>query len=136
MALTALCFSMQAIAHEGESGLSTLEYVYKTIGEKKLKMHVDIPPGWKKTDTRPVIVFFHGGSWKGGSVRAFAPQAKYIAEGGRHGFFNSSPWLERTMIAADEFLATLGYLEGEPTIEAPQAEQDGGGAKSQRANEE
>jgi acetyl esterase/lipase len=267
--------------------------VYKTSGERKLKMLIDFPPGWKKTDTRPVIVFFHGGAWKGGSVKAFAPQAKYfagrglvctrvdyrlkrkdgvtpdkcvedarsavrwvrvnaaelgidheklitcggsagghlaacaiipesveaedadlsistipqamvlfnpvltfmheslleriggdekigvkispilhvdsdtppsivlfgtkdrliamgdawwakaeeigfraekyIAKGGGHGFFNRSPWLERTMIAVDEFLASLGYLEGEPTIEVPtgemlkarQAEQDG-----------
>ncbi len=278
-ALTALCSTMPAIAQEGGSGLPTKEYVYKTIGEKELKLHVDFPPGWKKTDKRPVIVFFHGGSWKGGSVRSFAVQAKYfasrglvcanvdyrlknkdgvtpdkcvedarsavrwvranaaefgidpeklitsggsagghlaacaiipksvdaedddlsistipqamvlfnpvlsfmhgglsnlvngdeeiaakispllyvkpdtppsivmfgtndrlkafgdlwwgeaneigfradqyIAEGGKHGFFNQSPWQERTMIAADEFLASLGYLEGEPTIVVP-----------------
>ena len=67
-ALTALCFTMQAIAQEGESGLSTKEYVYKTIGERELKMHVDFPPGWKKTGTRPVIVFFFGGGWTTGSV--------------------------------------------------------------------
>lgn len=290
--ITALCVNMHAIAQEGVGDRAAKVYVYKTIGEKKLKMHVDFPLGWKKTDTRPVIVFFHGGGWKGGSVRAFASQAryfasrglvctrvdyrlkgkdgvtpdkcvedarsavrwvranaaelgidpeklitsggsagghlaacaiipesvdaedddlsistipqamvlfnpvlsfmhgdllnringdeeiggkispllhvkpdtppsivmfgtndrlkafgdlwwakakeigfradKYTAEGGRHGFFNSSPWLERTMIAADKFLASLGYLEGEPTIEVPtgeklkalQAEQD------------
>ncbi|MDA7916450.1 alpha/beta hydrolase [Verrucomicrobia bacterium] len=298
--ITALCVNMHAIAQEGVSDRATKVYVYKTIGEKKLKMHVEFPPGWKKTDTRPVIVFFHGGSWKGGSVRAFAHQAKYFAsrglvcarpdyrnlskdgvtpdkcvedarsairwvranaaelgidsqklitsggsagghlaacaiipesvetagadlsittvpqamvlfnpvlsfmqgdlsnlvngdkeiaakispllyvkadtppsivmfgtndrlkafgdlwwakaeevgfradkytaEGGRHGFFNSSPWLERTMIAADKFLASLGYLEGEPTIEVPtgeklkalQAEQDRTGGGSRR----
>jgi acetyl esterase/lipase len=286
---------MHAIAQEGVSDRATKVYVYKTIGEKKLRMHVDFPPGWKKTDTRPVIVFFHGGS-----VRAFARQAKYFAgrglvcarpdyrnlskdgvapdkcvedarsavrwvranaaelgidsqklitaggsagghlaacaiipesvetadadlsistipqamvlfnpvlsfmqgglsnlvngdeeiaakispllyvnadtppsivmfgtrdrlkafgdlwwakakeigfradkytaEGGGHGFFNSSPWLERTMIAADKFLASLGYLEGEPTIEVPtgeklkalQAEQDRTGRGSGR----
>ena len=290
--IIAVCVNMQAIAQEGESDLSTRAYVYKTIGERELKMHVDFPPGWKKTDTRPVIVFFHGGSWKGGSVIAFARQAKYFAsrglvcarvdyriknkdgvtpdkcvedarsavrwvranavelgidpqklitaggsagghlaacaiipesvetegadlsistnpqamvlfnpvlsfmhgglvsrvngdneiaakispllhvtpdtapsivmfgtkdrlkafgdlwwakakelgfradkytaEGGKHGFFNQSPWLERTIIAADEFLASLGYLEGEPTMKVPtgenlkvlQAEQD------------
>jgi CubicO group peptidase (beta-lactamase class C family)/acetyl esterase/lipase len=280
--ITALCVNMHAIAQEGVSDRAAKVYVYKTIGEKKLKMHVDFPPGWKKTDTRPVIVFFHGGSWKGGSVRAFSRQAEYFAsrglvcaradyriknkdgvtpdkcvedarsavrwvranaaqlgidsqklitaggsagghlaacaiipesveaedddqsistipqamvlfnpvlsfmhgglssrvngdeeiaekispllyvkadtppsivmfgtsdrlkafgdlwwakakemgfradkftaEGGKHGFFNRSPWLERTMIAADEFLASLGYLEGEPTIEVPTGE--------------
>jgi acetyl esterase/lipase len=280
--IMAVCVTMQAIAQEGESDLSTRVYVYKTIGEKKLKMHVDFPPGWQKTDTRPVIIFFHGGSWNGGSVRAFAAQAryfasrglvstrveyrlkskdgvtpdkcvedarssvrwvranaaelgidpqklitaggsagghlaacaiipesvetdnadlsistkpqamvlfnpvlsfmhgglasrvngdkeiaakisplshvkpdtapsivmfgtndrlkafgdlwwakarelgfradKYTAEGGKHGFFNQSPWRERTMIATDEFLASLGYLEGEPTMKVPTGE--------------
>ncbi|MFC1636563.1 family 16 glycoside hydrolase [Planctomycetota bacterium] len=44
---------------------------------------------------------------------------KYIAEGQGHGFFNRSPWQERTLIAADEFLASLGFLKGEPTIQVP-----------------
>ena len=278
----AVCLTLQSIAQEGKSNVSTSVYVYKTISDKKLKMHVDFPPGWQKTDTRPVIIFFHGGSWNGGSIRAFAAQAKYFAsrglvctrveyrlkskdgvtpdkcvedarssvrwvranaaklgidpqklitaggsagghlaacaiipesvetdgadlsistkpqamilfnpvlsfmhgglasrvngdkeiaekisplshvkpdtapsivmfgtndrlkafgdlwwdkarelgfradkytaEGGKHGFFNQSPWLERTMIAADEFLASLGYLEGEPTMKVPTGE--------------
>ena len=281
--IMALCVNMQTIAQEGDSDRpAKKEVVYKTIGERKLKMHVDFPPGWKKTDTRPVIVFFHGGSWKGGSVKAFARQAeyfasrglvcaradyriknkdgvtpdkcvedarsavrwvrakaaelgidpqklitaggsagghlaacaiipesvetdgadlsistnpqamvlfnpvlsfmhgglvsrvngdkeiaakispllhvnpdtapsivmfgtkdrlkafgdlwwakakelgfradKYTAEGQKHAFFNRSPWMERTTIAADKFLASLGYLEGEPTMEVPKDE--------------
>jgi len=44
---------------------------------------------------------------------------KYLAEGQGHGFFNRSPWRERTLIAADKFLASLGYLRGEPTVEVP-----------------
>jgi dienelactone hydrolase len=281
--IMALCVNMQTIAQEaGGDTLAKKEYVYKTIGERQLKMHVDFPPGWKKTDTRPVIVFFHGGGWNGGSVKAFARQAeyfasrglvcaradyriknkdgvtpdkcvedarsairwvransaelgidpqklitaggsagghlaacaiipesveaedadlsistnpqamvlfnpvlsfmhgglvnrvngdkeiaekispllyvkadtapsivmfgtkdrlkafgdlwwakaeeigfradKYTAEGEGHGFFNQSPWMERTTIAADKFLASLGYLEGEPTMEVPTGE--------------
>ncbi|MCP4259664.1 MAG: alpha/beta hydrolase fold domain-containing protein, partial [Planctomycetes bacterium] len=46
---------------------------------------------------------------------------KYLAEGQGHGFFNRSPWRERTLIAADKFLASLGYLRGEPTVEVPKA---------------
>lgn len=282
MFIMAVCISMQALAQEGESDSKTGVYVYKTIGDKKLKMHVDFPAGWQKTDTRPVIIFFHGGSWNGGSVRAFATQAKYFAsrglvctrveyrlkskdgvtpdkcvedarssvrwvraqaaklgidpqklitaggsagghlaacaiipesvetdgadlsistipqamilfnpvlsfmhgglasrvngdqaiaakisplshvkpdtapsivmfgtndrlkafgdlwwskaselgfradqytaEGAKHGFFNQSPWLERTIIAADEFLASLGYLQGKPTMKVPTGE--------------
>lgn len=36
-----------------------------------------------------------------------------------HGFFNRTPWQEITMRQADEFLASLGYLKGPPTIELP-----------------
>jgi len=46
---------------------------------------------------------------------------KYLAEGQPHGFFNRSPWRERTLIVADKFLASLGYLRGEPTVEVPKA---------------
>ncbi|MFL3657733.1 MAG: hypothetical protein ACJ07L_06715 [Opitutales bacterium] len=64
-ALTALCFTLPAFAQNGERGLPTKEYLYKTIGEKDLKVYVDFPRGWMKTDTRPVIVFLNGGSWRG-----------------------------------------------------------------------
>jgi acetyl esterase/lipase len=34
----------------------------------------------------------------------------YLAEGQRHGFFNESPWYERTLERAEAFLQSLGYL--------------------------
>lgn len=36
-----------------------------------------------------------------------------------HGFFNRSPWQERSLFAVDEFLASLGYLKGPPTLTRP-----------------
>ncbi len=48
----------------------------------------------------------------------------YLAEGQKHGFFNTSPWLEKTMIVADEFLISLGLLTGSPTMEDPGASTD------------
>jgi hypothetical protein len=36
-----------------------------------------------------------------------------------HGFFNRAPWLERTLVRVDTFLASLGYLTGSPTLRAP-----------------
>jgi acetyl esterase/lipase len=57
----------------------------------------------------------------------------FLAEGQGHGFFNRSPWLERTMVAADKFLASLGYLKGEPTVKIPEqatVEQRGGDVRS------
>ncbi len=46
----------------------------------------------------------------------------YTAEGQPHGFFNRPPWRERTLHRADEFLATLGYVQGKPTLELPREE--------------
>ena len=46
----------------------------------------------------------------------------YTAEGQPHGFFNRSPWQERTLYRADEFLASLGYLQGKPTLDLPKEE--------------
>lgn len=40
----------------------------------------------------------------------------YAAEGQAHAFFNHSPWFERTLYRMDQFLATLGYVHGEPTL--------------------
>lgn len=41
------------------------------------------------------------------------------AEGRGHAFFNSQPWADLTLAAADRFLTKLGFLEGEPTLAAP-----------------
>lgn len=43
----------------------------------------------------------------------------WIAEGQPHGFFNRSPWIQVTARKADEFLASLGYLDGPPTLALP-----------------
>lgn len=267
-------------AFAGEEKAKVVSLTYKTVGERELKIHINYPPEWKPSDTRPAIVFFFGGAWTDGTVEQFAPQAEYfasrglvaaradyrikskdsvtpdkcvedarsavrwmrknakllgidpkklivsggsagghlaacmmieksveaagddlsistipqamvlfnpvlnfeneemmkrfgvdkevagkisptlhltkksppalilfgtedrlkahgeeywkkaealgvraekfLAEGQGHGFFNRSPWLERTMIAADKFLASLGYLKGEPTVKVPE----------------
>ena len=43
----------------------------------------------------------------------------YVGPGQPHGFFNHSPWYERTLHRMDQFLASVGYLEGEPAIQLP-----------------
>lgn len=35
-----------------------------------------------------------------------------VAPGEPHGFFNRSQWFERTLFRADEFLGSLGYIQG------------------------
>lgn len=37
-----------------------------------------------------------------------------------HGFFNEEPWRTNTLISTDEFLASLGWLKGKPTLTPPQ----------------
>ena len=58
---------------------------------------------------------------------------KFLAEGQPHGFFNRSPWCERTLIAADKFLASLGFLEGEPTVTVPEATAQAPGERQGRS---
>jgi acetyl esterase/lipase len=43
----------------------------------------------------------------------------FLAEGVGHGFFNAPIWRDRTLYRTDEFLASLGYLDGKPTIKKP-----------------
>jgi acetyl esterase/lipase len=45
----------------------------------------------------------------------------FFYEGQVHGFFNRDPWRTGTMIETDTFLATLGWLQGEPTLAVPAA---------------
>lgn len=40
----------------------------------------------------------------------------HIYPGAGHGFFNSSDYYTKTVIAADKFLASLGWIVGEPTL--------------------
>lgn len=42
----------------------------------------------------------------------------WIADKMGHGFFNNQPWHDATLRKADEFLVSLGYLQGAPTIAA------------------
>jgi acetyl esterase/lipase len=42
-----------------------------------------------------------------------------IADKQGHAFFNRSPWKERTLARAEEFLTSLGYLEGKSLIKLP-----------------
>jgi hypothetical protein len=49
----------------------------------------------------------------------------WVAEGQKHGFFNdrprgAGPWHALTLANTDEFLASLGYLSGKPTVRAPE----------------
>ncbi len=83
-----------------------------------LHLHKKAPPALIIFGTDDRLKVFGDEYWKKAEdlgVRA----EKFIAQGQGHGFFNRSPWKERTLIAADKFLASLGFLEGEPTVKIP-----------------
>jgi len=48
-----------------------------------------------------------------------APVEVYWAEGAKHGFFNRSPWLEKTTERVDQFLQKIGYLESGAPVPLP-----------------
>jgi acetyl esterase/lipase len=56
--------------------------VYKTVGDRELKLYVTNPADWKADDQRPAIVFYHGGGWVGGAPGQFTEHAKYLASRG------------------------------------------------------
>lgn len=56
--------------------------VYKKVDDRELKLYVTKPDDWQKTDSRPAIVFFHGGGWVGGSPGQFTEHSKHLAAQG------------------------------------------------------
>ncbi|MBX7208177.1 MAG: alpha/beta hydrolase [Verrucomicrobiaceae bacterium] len=76
----------------------------------------------------PAILFFGTADKLGEHGREYVTKAKelgvhaelWTADGMGHGFFNRSPWTEVTVRKADEFLASLGYVTGEPTLKLPE----------------
>lgn len=58
----------------------TRTVVYKTVGDRSLELRIFDPPGFKKTDERPVYLTIHGGGWTGRTPRYFYPFAQHFAE--------------------------------------------------------
>ncbi|MCX5685334.1 MAG: alpha/beta hydrolase, partial [Planctomycetota bacterium] len=86
------------------------------------------PIFYLKKDSVPTILFFGTTDRFFAQGQAMLAKAKelgarvelYSAAGLPHGFFNKPPWTEITVRQADAFLASLGYLKGEPTIKPPE----------------
>jgi acetyl esterase len=64
----------------------TEKRAYKEVAGTKLEIWIWQPANWRPDDRRSVIVFFHGGSWLGGSPDAFARQARQLAQRGMVAF--------------------------------------------------
>ena len=86
---------------------------------------------WKITKGGPpAILFFGSEDPLGEKALVFAKRLNaagikaeyYLAPGQKHGFFNDrggTPWHTVTLEQTDRFLASLGYLQGAPTVQIP-----------------
>jgi acetyl esterase len=68
--------------YEIESLPGAKAYVFETINDKPLRLHVFNPPGLKPGERRPAIVIFFGGSWRHGNPTQFVKYAEYFASRG------------------------------------------------------
>src|SRR5688572_18779524 len=141
-ACTALTSGLEA---DGEStavssrpdALVLFNPVLKFVGEASLEERVGSdkrlsellsPTLHLKQDTPPAILFFGTEDRLLAQANEFLARSKELghraemmtAEGVGHGFFNRSPWKERTLRRADEFLQSLAYLKGPATLAAQQ----------------
>jgi len=94
--------------------------------EEKMAVAVKISPVAHVTSNTPPSILLYGTAdefLKMGN--AFAQTCAvhgvrsevWTAAGQPHAFFNKPPWHEATMIKADEFLTSLGFLKGAPTMQ-------------------
>lgn len=78
-------------------------------------------------DSPPTLLFYGTEDWLLRHGEEFMRRSKelghraelFTAEKQGHSFFHRSPWLERTMERADEFLVSLEYLPGDAATVAP-----------------
>lgn len=59
--------------------------VYKTVGDRKLHLHVFEPEGHRPSDRRPAFLAIHGGGWTGGNAMGFYPFAAHFSAQGMVG---------------------------------------------------
>ena len=97
--------------------------------EKKATAKAITPNRFIKAGTPPAIMFF------GTDDKLITGATQYLAKAAplnlraelwtaahqAHGFFNSIPWTQVTAKKADEFLGSLGYVTGPPTVKLPEA---------------
>lgn len=80
-------------------------------------------------DSPPTLIFFGTADRLAAMGDEFMKKSKelghraelFTAEGQPHGFFNRPPWQEETTQRMDEFLVSIGYLEGKVPKPSPAA---------------
>lgn len=90
------------------------------VGNDKVLAKTISPTLYLNKDSPPTLILFGSADRMATMGEEFMKKSKelghraelFMAEGQPHGFFNRSPWLEKTTQRMDEFLVSLGYLEG------------------------
>ena len=83
------------------------------------------PTGQLTRETPPTLILFgtrdnllkRGEEFMARSKEFGHRTEMFLAEGAGHGFFHQPPWRQRTLKRTDEFLESLGYLKGKPTVD-------------------
>lgn len=96
--------------------------------EDKARAEAITPNRFIKAGAPPAIMFFGTNDGLKKGAEAYLAGAKplglraelWTAQDQAHGFFNRPPWSLVTVRKADEFLASLGYVKGEPTVKLPE----------------
>jgi len=105
------------------------ELVPPTADPEKKAMAKSITPNqFIKAGTPPAIMFFGTADKLIAGATQYLAKAKplglraelWTAADQAHGFFNRDPWTHVTAKKAAEFLVSLGYLKGEPTVKMPE----------------
>jgi len=96
--------------------------VLKYVGNDEVLAKSITPTLYLKKDSPPTLLLFGTADRMAAMGDEFIKKSKelghraelFTAEGQPHGFFNRSPWLEKTTQRMDEFLVSIGYLEARP----------------------
>ncbi|TWU47818.1 alpha/beta hydrolase [Rubripirellula reticaptiva] len=77
-----IAFAGSVSAEEAAPTEHTLNYKTVSVKGKDVELKIDWtrPADWKATDSRPAVVFFHGGGWTGGAPGQFAEHSIELAK--------------------------------------------------------
>ena len=80
--LIAFLWIFQASVFAAQWRQPDAQWLYKTVDDTELKLHVYTPEGYSTSDKRPAVIFFFGGGWNNGSPGQHYSQCAHLASRG------------------------------------------------------
>jgi acetyl esterase/lipase len=80
--LVAFLWTFQSSVSAAQWRQPDTQWLYKTVNDTELKLHVYIPEGHRTSDKRPAVIFFFGGGWNNGSPGQHYSQCAHLASRG------------------------------------------------------